>query len=296
MGRLRTLTILLTLGAWGAATDGAPPADAAAPAAASTRPAPPAPPGEYVAAATKLYKSGQQALAAKYLKAAQDYRDQLSVEDQTTLDQYRALLSDPAPGDPAVTPAATATAPPPASSRMPVVRTGAEPPDASFVPDSRVQATAHDQVVALVAKARQALVAGRVDDARALARQAESMNVPLTVAEDSPARVLADADSAQIGPMARGGVSADNKQTGRWLLKSAREQLRMGNLDEAERNLNEVRTLNVHWGLFELDTPTKLAEAIEKERAKTPTANGKAGDINTARTRLKEARGLLDAG
>lgn len=271
MGRLRTLTILLTLGAWGAATDGAPPADAAAPAAASTRPAPPAPPGEYVAAAAKLYKSGQQALAAKYLKAAQDYRDQLSAEDQASLDQ---LLTLTAPGDAAVTPASTQAA------------TGTQADAAS----------ARDQVVALVAKARQALVAGQVDDARALARQAEALNVPLSVAEDSPARVLADADSAQIGPMARGGDSADNKQTGRWLLKSGREQLRLGNLDEAERKLNEARALNVHWGLFELDTPTKLAEAIEKERARTPATDGKPGDITTARARLKEARGLLDAG
>ena len=69
MGRLTTLTILLTLGSWGAATDGAPPDDAAAP----TRPAPPAPPGEYVKAGVKLYGSGQYDMAAKYLKAANDY-------------------------------------------------------------------------------------------------------------------------------------------------------------------------------------------------------------------------------
>ena len=66
MGRLRTLTTLLILGAWGAATDGAPPDDAAAPTSA-TRPKPPVPPVRYLKAGADLYNNGQYALAAKYL-------------------------------------------------------------------------------------------------------------------------------------------------------------------------------------------------------------------------------------
>src|SRR5947209_498770 len=80
LGRLRTLTILLSLGAWGAATDGAPP-DSAAPATdAAARPPSPVPPVKYLEAGAKLFNGGQYDLAAKYIGAAQSYRDQLSAQ------------------------------------------------------------------------------------------------------------------------------------------------------------------------------------------------------------------------
>jgi type II secretory pathway component GspD/PulD (secretin) len=237
LGRLQTLTILLTLGAGGAATDGATPDDAAAPAA-STRPAPPAPPGEYVKAGAKLYQTGQYALAAKYFKAADDYRDMLSAEDQATLDRYKGQMSQaaaPAPTDPAAT---QATASPAAAAPAPAAPMPAGSPAAAPSPD------------------------------------------PM----------------GRGGPPPRVGNTADNKQAARWLLQEAREQLRMGNLDEAERKLNEARALNVRWGLFELDTPNKVYDALQKARAGAPPKPGTPGNKAQAKARLKEARGLLDAG
>ena len=74
MGRLKTLTILLTLGAWGAATEGAPPTDAAPQADPSARPPSPVPPVKYLEAGARLFNSGQFTLAAKYLDAAKMYR------------------------------------------------------------------------------------------------------------------------------------------------------------------------------------------------------------------------------
>ena len=77
LGRLRTLTILLTLGAWGAATEGAPPRTQ------PTRPARrPERPCRRRPSTTSRVESACStpaipANAAKYLKVASDYRDQL---------------------------------------------------------------------------------------------------------------------------------------------------------------------------------------------------------------------------
>ncbi len=58
LGRLRILAIPLILGAWGAATDGAPPNEVA-PATSPTRPPAPVPPVKYLEAGAKLFNNGQ---------------------------------------------------------------------------------------------------------------------------------------------------------------------------------------------------------------------------------------------
>ena len=93
MGRLSTLTVILIIGAWGAATEGASPDDAvSSPATAARKPAP-VPPIRYLEAGSRLFNSGNFELAAKYLDAAQMYRDQLQQDEQTTLDAYLKELS-----------------------------------------------------------------------------------------------------------------------------------------------------------------------------------------------------------
>ena len=119
MRRLRFLAIPVIIGAWGVATDGASPNDAA-PAKSATRPDPPVPPVKYLEAGAKLFNSGQLELAAKYLRAARMYRDQLTAGEQTILDTYfqemaraqpnPAVSATPAGASPDAT-AAAATAP-----------------------------------------------------------------------------------------------------------------------------------------------------------------------------------------
>ena len=93
MGRLSTLTVILIIGAWGVTTEGASPDDAvSSPAAAGRKPAP-VPPIRYLEAGSRLFNSGNFELAAKYLEAAQMYRDQLQQGEQTTLDAYLKELS-----------------------------------------------------------------------------------------------------------------------------------------------------------------------------------------------------------
>src|SRR5262249_37313463 len=93
LGRLRTVSLILILGAWGGATKGAAPDDAAAAPSTATRPAPPAPPIKYLEAGAKLFNNAQFDLASKYLGAANQYRDQLSAEEQGTLEAYLSELA-----------------------------------------------------------------------------------------------------------------------------------------------------------------------------------------------------------
>ena len=93
MGRLSTLTVILIIGAWGAATESASSDDAvSSPATAARKPAP-VPPIRYLEAGSRLFNSGNFELAAKYLAAAQMYRDQLQQDEQTMLDAYLRELS-----------------------------------------------------------------------------------------------------------------------------------------------------------------------------------------------------------
>jgi tetratricopeptide (TPR) repeat protein len=228
LGSLRTLTILLALGAWGAATEGAPPGDGTSSDGGTTRASLPAPAVEYLKGGIRLFNTGDQANAAKYLKVASDYRDQLQPAEQTQLDDYLGKLN-PAPTDTAVKPASTSTDPAPVGSAPAASPTGSSAPAAS------------------------------------------------------PA-----GSSAPATPRSPNDV----KQDARWKLQGAREQMRMGNYDEAMRVVLEVQKMNVKWGLFD-ETPAKLAEAIAKARPKGVASTGGAHDRKQALAKLAEAREML---
>ena len=218
MGSLRTLTILLALGASGAATEGSPPGDGTSPVGSPGRAALPAPAVDYLKGGIRLLDSGDPTNAAKYLKVASDYRDQLGTGEQAQLDAYLAKMN-PAPTDPAVRPAAAATA-------------------TAATTDPNPSPTA-----------------------------------PPAVGQQRP--------------------TTDSKQEARWKLQGAREQMRMGNYDEASRIVGDVQKMNIKWGLFD-ETPAKLAEAIAKARPKAVVADSTGPrDKKQALARLKEARELL---
>jgi general secretion pathway protein D len=238
LGRLKTLTILLTLGAWAVATDGALGQDASAPP--GSRQQPPAPPGDYVKAGVQLYQKGNFPTAAKYFKAASDYRDLLKADEQATLDQYMGLMSQmsaspPATGSPAPSAApATSTAP---------------------------------------------------------------SSAPMSPAADAPGMGAYPTPAPTSAP----DSSAGAKQKGRWLLHQAREQIRLGNFDDAAAKLAEARAMNIKWSLFD-ETPDRMEEYLNKARAAAPLPTpadftpGPKGDKRAAQARLKEAKKLISAG
>lgn len=265
MGSLKSFTILLTLGVWGAA-EGAlldEPSPGSVPA--SARPEPPAPPGEYVKAAAWLIQSGDHTQAAQYLQAASDYRDRLTADEQAKLDALKAQHAA------ALAPAAPAAAPVAAES-----------------PEDSIRRTA----ASLVAEAREALQQGHEDEARRLARQAEGLGATFADGEDSPARVLADIQGPRPTAAPARSVAGDDKQTARWLLQQARELMAQGKYDDALRKVAEARAMNVHWTLFD-ETPAKMEELILKNK---PTEGGVRGDRRQAKAKLKDARAALANG
>jgi type II secretory pathway component GspD/PulD (secretin) len=97
----------------------------------------------------------------------------------------------------------------------------------------------------------------------------------------------------------RSGNPRQDKERARWLLRQAREQISLGNLDDAERKLTDARGLNVRYNLFGEDTPTKVSETLQKARAqaaKAPGAGAAPKDKKLAMQRLREARQLLATG
>jgi hypothetical protein len=92
----------------------------------------------------------------------------------------------------------------------------------------------------------------------------------------------------------------DLKQSARWLLHQAREQIQRGNYDLAVQKVAQARSLNVKWGFLD-DTPDKVDKAIVYYRKRRPAAakgtDGKAPaeapNLRTAQARLQEARDAL---
>src|SRR5262249_23933230 len=60
----------------------------------------PKPAADYLKAAAYLQQTGKNDLAAKYLQVAQDYRDELSAQEQVVLDEYMKALKPAAPSAP----------------------------------------------------------------------------------------------------------------------------------------------------------------------------------------------------
>ncbi len=123
--------------------------------------------------------------------------------------------------------------------------------------------------MASAAAATSAAAAGR----RRLAGAASPAATRSRTADRSPgaARRVAGGPAGpdQIAP------TIDTRQRARWLLHEAREQLHLGNYDEAQRKADEAEALNVKWGLFD-DTPAKVGEEIKKARPKAVAARAAA--------------------
>ena len=110
---------------------------------------------------------------------------------------------------------------------------------------------------------------------------------------------------ASPGPVASAGGPArqaltppEAKQRGRWLLHEGREHLLRGNYDLAQAKVNEARSLEIQWGLFD-DTPDKLQEDISKVRpapvAAAPGSDaGLTHDRRMAKAKLQQARAMLN--
>ena len=296
MGRLSTLTIILIIGAWGAATEGASPDDAVtSPATAARKPAP-VPPIRYLEAGSRLFNTGNFELAAKYLAAAQMYRDQLQQDEQTMLDAYfkelsrvRASIAAGSTATDGAGPAMTAASP---------AMTPAAVQAAPAMTPAAVQAA--PAMTPAAVQAAPAMTPAAVQAAPAMTPAAVQAAPAMTPAAVQAAP--ATTSVIQAGDPARGGagdvaITPNVKQHAVWLLHEAREQMAQGNFDAAEKKIAEAEAIDIKWGLFD-DTPTKVRTDLNKERPKNLASTSKPAQSlphnrENAHALLREARAVL---
>ena len=294
LGRLRTLTVLVAFGAWGAAMEGALADGPAQPAGATSRRQPPAPPSEYIKAGIKLYNTGDP-LAAKYFEAANTYRDMLSPAEQQQLDGYLARMTAAPTVDPAVTPAsATVVTPSAGAPAAPATAAGEAP---------RGTTDAKQQARWMLQSAREQARLGHYDDADKLVERADSLGIKWGLFDDTPTKVR-DA-IAKVRPKTTGEPAAAVASTGAHDLKEARSRLQegraalaAGQFEQAEAIALEVNSWNLRFGVFE-DSPSKLGtaaralrrrESVRKTPAKAQPSQGVYAEL------VGQARTLLAAG
>jgi type II secretory pathway component GspD/PulD (secretin) len=308
LGRLRTLTILLTLGAWGLATDGARADGPAQPAGATSRPQPPVPPSDYIKAGIKLYNTGD-ARAAQYFKAANDYRDMLSADDKSQLDGYLTRLTSTPTVDAAVIPASTTAPSAPEMAPPSVSPTAPAPAPAAVAPGEigpRGGTTdTKQQARWLLQSAREQGRLGHYDEAEKLVAQADGLGVKWGLFDDTPTKVREaiakvrpklSADASTASTSAPSGPHDRRQAKAR--LKEGRVSLASGQFEQAEAIALEVNSWGLSFSVFE-DSPSKLASAARVLRRREAVRNtpAKAQPSQTAYDVLvHEARTLMAAG
>jgi type II secretory pathway component GspD/PulD (secretin) len=287
------LALVMTLGVWGADTQGSMPDGD--PAAQGTRPAPPVHPSRYVEAVVKLCGNGKPADAAPYFKAAEDYADMLSPQDRALLDQYRALVTSAAgsaPADPAVAPAATQPAPTPSASMPAPAPMGGRGTEA----DNKTAARW------ILQQAREDIRLGRYDEAQVKIDRVRAMNVNWSLFDDTPnkvAEVLEKAKPRQAANSAAAmATTARDKNAAKESLKQARAALATGEFDKAESIALEVKSWGLHFGMLE-DSPEKIASAARSLRKRDSIRKGGTQaqpNEDLYQIQIAEARRLLGEG
>ncbi len=192
---------------------------------------------------------------------------------------------------------------PPASPSTNTTHTAAKPvdPRPSASPTSPAPSSSADSGRQVIAKARQALNAGKLDEAQKYITQARGLRLELNWWEDNPEKLQKDLDRARATPAPVAANTAQPKspktETAEkpatpaevpGLLKQGRQLLSLGKLEEAEQVCTRARTVaNVRYGLFD-DTPEKLQNDLNKARHKRDQAESE--------QLLVEARKLYEHG
>ncbi len=162
---------------------------------------------------------------------------------------------------------------------------------------SRLPNSLKERAAMLLVQAREDIKAGRFDDARRRALEANEMGATYQVLDDKPEAVLAELDrktktmtfarssspkaanvalaNSSAGADAKGQLEqtgdsnepeAVRKQRALELLQQARVDLKAGNLDAAQANAERAQQMRVAFKLFE-DVPEVILNEIEDRRA-----------------------------
>jgi len=284
----------------GASTEGATPDDAVASASTTTARKPsPVPPVQYLEAGARLFNSGKFDLAAKYLDAAQMYRDQLEPDHQALLDEYAREMkkvkgAPAATAAPAPTPAAAATPSPAIAEARPVSRNDGPPTARPDDPDAKQRARW------LLQEAGEQMRVGDYDAAERKIAEAESLNVKWGLFDVTPAKARASLAKARpkAEPAAAGQPVVADHKAAKAKLKEARAALDDRRFEVAEAIALEVKGWNLTYGMFE-DDPDKVAKAARALRKRDEIRNTPLKDQASPGVYdvlVQESRELLKAG
>jgi type II secretory pathway component GspD/PulD (secretin)/tetratricopeptide (TPR) repeat protein len=291
----------MSIGAWSAATQGAYQEGVSSPAPGSRPPAP-APPVEYLRAGAQLFNNGQYDLAAKYLKAAHDYRDELSESERTRLDEYFRAMDIVAArqGAPARDAEVSQVGQPgPVSSEPAPPAPGPAEPDQlgrDYPTDSKSAARW------LLVSAREDLARGDFDAAQAKLDKARMMDVKWGLFDEiTPNKLQKELDKAMPeggpAPVASSappaGDPGQQKRAAKARLDEARSSLAGGDYDRAQAIAQEVASWGLNFGVLE-DSPEKVIAATRALRARQSA--GSQNDQSTYDLLVSEARTLLQQG
>ncbi|WP_337177834.1 type II secretory pathway, component PulD, partial [Paludisphaera sp.] len=267
MRRLRALTVTMILGAvGGASTEGAAPDELAASPSTTARKPAPAPPVKYLEAGSRLFNSGQFDLAAKYLDAAQMYRDELEPEHQKLLDDYVRELKRVKGAAPAATP--PATTPAPAERPVAVTATPSAPPVASRTGTTEGEEPDLKQKGRwLLQEAGELIMTGDYDAAEAKIDEADALGVKWGLFDSTPAKARQALAKARpkADPAAAAPTKVVDHKAAKARLAEARAALADRQFESAEAIALEVKGWGLSYGMFE-DNPDKVAAAARALR------------------------------
>jgi hypothetical protein len=191
------------------------------------------PPIRYLEAGSRLFNSGNFELAAKYLDAAQIYRDQLQQDEQTMLDAYLKELSKvrastaagstatdgAGPATTGAAPATTAAAVQAAPATTRVIQSG--DPARGGAGDVAITPDVKQHAVWLLHEAREQMAQGNLDAAEKKIAEAEAIDIKWGLFDDTPTKVRTDLDkerpkhlASTSKPACRPGESPDRSGGG----------------------------------------------------------------------------------
>lgn len=179
--------------------------------------------------------------------------------------------------------------------------------------------TLKEKASLLLVQAREDIKAGRLDDARRRALEANELGVTYKILDDDrPELVLAEIDRrAKTKTLPRNTAAASdatdadqpvdgvasNKDRAKELLKQARTDLRNGKLEAAKAKAEQARAMNVKYSLWEEMPEVVLSEIEEKQQvaadgaATAAPAKGRASDdVAVAKDLLAKAKKAMKEG
>jgi type II secretory pathway component GspD/PulD (secretin) len=150
----------------------------------------------------------------------------------------------------------------------------------------------------LLHQARELITMVRYDEAEKKLAEARAMNVRWGLFDDTPAKVAKDLERVRPAKTESGSVevASHDRKSAKAKLKTAREMIAAGQVDQAEALAVEVGTWGVRYGMFE-DNPTKVAAAARAMKRRDLARRGDhAVSKDLYQIQLAEARDLLRNG